>query len=116
MSKEMISQARDKHTRWFAAFMESIIHHHGQIDPTVAVKHHECELGQWLQREGVERYTHLKEIHELDREHRILHQHVEKLVERQQLHLRSRFEYGQIEQCKDRVMALLEVLEHKVLD
>ncbi|QEP43976.1 hypothetical protein D5085_13120 [Ectothiorhodospiraceae bacterium BW-2] len=114
MDREFIQQARTIHEKWFDSFMQSIINHQGQLDQSVAIRSEECDLGRWLKEEGLKKYPHLNEMNQLDHAHRNLHLHVEKLLDRQQLYMRSRYEYGQIEQAKDRLVELLVALEQKI--
>lgn len=116
MSKAVFSQARDKHEQWFEQFMASLMNHQGQIDNDLAIDHHLCDFGVWLHEEGLQRYGSLPAMQELARVHRELHQHVRNIYGRQQLHIKSRLEYQQLELSKERLMTLLHDLEAQVED
>lgn len=116
MSSEIISEAREKHEHWYGLFMKSLLeHNNGQVDESLAIPYHDCEFGVWLNETGLKLHGDLTEMHDLARVHRELHLHVCNIIERQGLHLKSRFGFGQLEHSKDHLIDLLDKLE-EILD
>ncbi len=114
MSSEIIRDAREKHEHWFNSFMDSLVDNKGQVDDSLSITHDECEFGKWLNETGLKEYAELEEMHELARVHRELHLHVRNIVERQNVHLKTRLEFGQVEQSRDRLLLLLDKLEQQL--
>lgn len=112
MSSKIICNARKKHEQWYSLFMNSLMEHgNGQIDEALAITHDDCEFGKWLNETGLKQHGSLLEMHELARVHRDLHLHVCNIVGRQGMHLKSRLEFGRLEQSKDQLTDLLDKLE-----
>lgn len=115
MSSEIISEARRLHEQRFNSIMNSLMHHGGQVDEDLAISHEDCELHKWLHEVGLKLHGELDEMHDLDRAHREFHLHIQNIVHRQNIFLKSRLEFGQMERSRDQLIALMDKLE-KMLD
>lgn len=114
MVANIMKEAREKHEAWFSAFVEFIANHHGKVGEEFSIDHSDCEFGKWLTDVGLKQHGDLPEMHELAHAHHLLHSHVQSIVERQHIHMKSRLEMVKVEQAKDQVLDLLEKLEHKL--
>ncbi len=111
MSSDIIRDAREKHEHWYAAFMKSLISYNGQVEDNLAITHEECKFGQWLLEVGLKQHGDMPQMHRLARTHRELHLHVRNIIESQEMHLKTRLRFAQLEQTRDRLLAQLDELE-----
>lgn len=109
---ETFMKARSAHLAWkgkIRGFLDGVI----QMDAKQAVSHHDCVLGQWLDKEGRQQFKHLPEMKELDRVHEQMHSLIKEIVglkhDGEIDRAEQRFE--EIEPLSHAVVALLNKLE-----
>ena len=76
----------------------------------------QCGLGQWITARRQGEYSHLPELRELDRQHRLIHQRANYLMD---LHLAGRREealsgFGEVQALADAMVTLLQTMEAKL--
>ncbi len=72
-------KARSAHLAWkgkIRGFLDGVI----EMDLSQAVSHHDCALGQWMDKEGRDKYGHLPEMKELDKIHEQMHSLIQEIV------------------------------------
>lgn len=87
-----------------------------EVDETGVLSFHDCELGQWIYNDALERYGHIPEMLELERVHQKIHVSAGELVDL--------YKKGEIEKARDglttmeiiagNLMTLLSVIEVKL--
>ena len=75
-----------------------------------------CLLGQWIRNHGIPVYGQLRETQELDRQHRLIHQVANRLMD---LKLAGRPEdalagFAEIEQLSEKIVGLLQTMQQKL--
>lgn len=76
----------------------------------------QCSLGQWIAERRQGAYRHLPEMHELDRQHRLIHEQANRLMD---LHLAGRGEealagFGEVQALADSILGLFQTMEAKL--
>ena len=76
----------------------------------------QCTMGQWITDRQQGDYRHLPEMRELDRQHRLIHQQANRLMD---LHRSGRPEealsgFGEVQVLADSILALLQTMEAKL--
>ncbi|WP_460584420.1 CZB domain-containing protein [Hymenobacter arcticus] len=118
MSPEAIKQdfesALVKHFS-FKARLRSFLHGNSKDEGPIRDPD-QCALGQWIadRRQGL--YRHLPEMAELDRQHHLIHQQANRLMD---LRLSGRPEealsgFGEVQVLADSILALLQTMEAKL--
>ena len=109
---ETFMKARSAHLAWkgkIRGFLDGVI----QMDAKQAVSHHDCALGQWLDKEGRQQFKHLPQMKELDHVHEQMHTLIKEIValkhDGKVEQAEQRFE--EIEPLSHQVVALLNKLE-----
>jgi len=109
---ETFMKARSAHLAWkgkIRGFLDGVI----QMDAKQAVSHHDCVLGQWLDKEGRQQFKHLPQMKELDHVHEQMHTLIKEIValkhDGKVEQAEQRFE--EIEPLSHQVVALLNKLE-----
>lgn len=105
--------AKLKHIDWrirLLAFLEG----EKVISQEEIVSPHCCELGCWLDNEGLAKYKHWQEIQELERLHNHLHTIGEQLIRHQKEGLLCvEKEYEKLQEISTKIIEILENLEQK---
>ena len=76
----------------------------------------QCGLGQWITARRQGDYSHLPELREFDRQHRLIHQRANRLMD---LHLAGHREealsgFGEVQLLADSMVTLLQTMEAKL--
>lgn len=76
----------------------------------------QCGLGQWITARRQGDYSHLPELREFDRQHRLIHQRANRLMD---LHLAGQREealsdFGEVQLLADSMVTLLQTMEAKL--
>lgn len=118
MSPEAIKQdfesALVKHFS-FKARLRSVLHGNSKDEGPIRDPD-QCAMGLWIndRRKGI--YSHLPEMAELDRQHRLIHQQANRLMD---LRRSGRAEealagFGEVQVLADSILALLQTMEAKL--
>lgn len=118
MSPEAIKQdfesALVKHFS-FKARLRSVLHGNSKDEGPIRDPD-QCAMGQWINDRKKGLYRHLPEMAELDRQHRLIHQQANRLMD---LRLSGRPEealagFGEVQVLADSILALLQTMEAKL--
>jgi hypothetical protein len=107
--------AKLKHIDWrirFCAFLEG----KECITQDEIASPHCCELGQWIDAEGLKKYPNLQEIRELEQLHSQLHDISQKLLlqNSQNSKVFLSYDYEKLQNISNQIITLLEDLEQKI--
>ncbi len=105
-------KARSAHIAWkgkIRGFLDGVI----EMDMNQAVSHHDCMLGQWLDKEGRSKLQHLPEMKELDQAHEQMHHVIQEIVKLKKSgeEAEAELRFGEIEPLSNQVVMLLNRLE-----
>jgi hypothetical protein len=80
MSEMNFSLIKLAHRTWrmkLRAFLDG----REKIDPKQIASHQDCELGKWLYSTGLSKYSHLNDLKELEKKHKVMHAIVKQVVD-----------------------------------
>jgi hypothetical protein len=118
MSSEAIKQdfesALVKHFS-FKARLRSFLYGNASAEPPLRDPD-QCSFGQWIASRQKGLYAHIREMRDLDREHRLIHKQANELMD---LRLAGRQEealagFREVQQQADQVVVLLRTIEDKL--
>lgn len=108
------SMARSKHLAWKARIRDFLA---GRETLTMAqaVSHKDCDLGKWLYSSGLQRYGHMREMQELERQHETMHGLVKAIIQSKERGdvLGAESDFHQLQTLSDEIVALLTVVEKR---
>jgi len=109
------AMAKNKHLAWKARLRRYLNGQETLSDEQLASPR-ECDLGKWLYAGGMKQYGHFPEMRDMEKEHAQFHNQIKTLVA---LHKRGQAEQAEAELAKvenlsDKVVSLLNRLEHKL--
>ncbi len=97
--------ARAVHRDWVTS-IEDFLEGKDTLSTEAAVSHHECDLGKWYDKQGMELYGHIEQMKQLGQEHKLLHELIKRVV--------SKLELGEKVNKKE-VMSNVNALSEKIL-
>jgi methyl-accepting chemotaxis protein len=108
-------EARSKHLVWKSR-LRRFLDGQEALSKDQAVSHKHCDLGKWLNSEGLRRHGHLSEMQELDQAHRTLHGVIKRIVELKHAgqHEEAELEFEQVEPVSQQIISMLNAVEHHV--
>ncbi len=112
---ELFTRAKSAHLAWKEK-VKAIVEGRLSVDGENILTCKECELGNWISREGMQRYGKLKEMALLGRVHQEMHDTIEEILsfKRQQNQSACEASYRKIEPLSAQVVKYLNTLEKKM--
>jgi methyl-accepting chemotaxis protein len=75
-----LTSAAMKHSTWKLR-LRTFLDGKGGLTAEQATSHKECDLGKWLETEGLKKYAAIPEMKTLDREHQTLHRMIKTVID-----------------------------------
>lgn len=87
-----------------------------EIDAKQLASHQTCELGKWIYSIGLNKYSRLRELQELEKTHKLMHEAVKQVVELKKTGKlkEAEHEFLRVKEASDSVLSLLTSLEKQV--
>ncbi len=79
-NKVLLEQAKAAHLSWRVR-LRAYLDGRGQLQPSEAVSHRECQLGQWYYSDGMEGLGHIPEMRTLEEPHEELHRLIKEIID-----------------------------------
>jgi methyl-accepting chemotaxis protein len=117
MMKNMdFALAKSKHLAW-RTLLRSFLDGKGGLSEAQVVSCRDCDLGKWLYREGLKKYSGVTEMKELESVHSSMHDTVKRVFETKKAGKSSEAEkaFKEMEQLSGKVVDLLSAVEGKVV-
>jgi len=110
-----LMQAKTAHRAWKIR-VRRFLDDKEQLDEQVAFSHQQCGLGRWYDTVGMDKFSHIPAMRELEAPHRQLHETIHRIAE---LKRNGDFdgaerEYEKVAPLSERVIALIEQIERAV--
>jgi len=74
-----LEQAKAAHLAWYAK-LRSYLDGKGGLTKDQAVSHHDCMLGKWYYSDGLEHFSHIAEMKQIEEPHAELHQLIRQIM------------------------------------
>jgi len=109
---DVLTRARSAHIAWkgkIRGFLDGVI----EMEMSQAVSHHDCMLGQWLDKEGRKQFASLPEMKTLDTVHEKMHSLIQDIVKMKKAGDGAGAEarFDEIEPLSKEVVVLLDRIE-----
>ena len=113
MSMDLTSAAL-KHSTWKLR-LRNFLDGKGGLTAAQATSHKDCDLGKWLESEGLKKYAGFPEMRELDREHQTLHRTIKTIVDCKTAGKLKEAEifFQKVGPLSDRIVQLIHVIAEK---
>ena len=115
MQKPDFAVARVMHIGWKATLRDFL---DGKESLTLeqAISHKDCDLGKWLQSEGLKKYGDMPEMQEFEKVHIELHEIIKKVLQYKKTGdvSSAEKEYGKMDKVSSKIFSLLITLEEKI--
>ncbi len=110
-----LQRARAAHMAWKTK-LRGFLDGKSDLDKSAAFSHTECAFGKWYQSVGLNEFSQIPEISEINEPHKELHETIKRIVAlKEQGNLESaEAEYQKVGPLSDRIVALLTRIEHQV--
>jgi len=106
--------AKSKHLAWRIRLM-SFLRGEESLTLDQVVSHQHCDLGKWIYSEGLEKYSHLPSMSELEQIHQQIHISIRKVVElkNEGNEKEAEKEYEVMKEISDIIVKLIDALEQE---
>ena len=110
-----LTSAAMKHSTW-KLMLRAFLDGKGKLTAEQATSHKECDLGKWLEAEGLKKYGSIPEMRTLDREHQTLHRMVKTVVDFKAAGKLKEAEiaFEKVGPLSENIIKLLHLIEAKV--
>ncbi|MDX1903687.1 MAG: CZB domain-containing protein [Thermonemataceae bacterium] len=106
--------AKSKHLAWRIRLM-SFLRGEETLTLDQVVSHQHCDLGKWIYSEGIEKYSHLPSMKELEYIHQQIHISIRGVVElkNEGKEEEAEKEYEKMKEISDIIVKLIDALEQE---
>ncbi len=109
-----LSAAKTAHLNWKTR-LRSFLDGQATLTEAEAVSHTDCAFGKWYYSEGLEKFSHLKELKDIEEPHAELHRTIREIIKARHAGDTATAEklYTNVDRLSQRIVALLDIAEVK---